>query len=191
MAPHLILLTRKENGMRWYFTMVDYLKRIRSVFFSITFGISQFQAKQLYCILAGLHFIFPSATRKTKNAREQNDVRKSTILSTRLVVFAKKMQYTRSLGRFIFLLFSLCCFTAAELLATKSHALAISEFSKLFSIHNQTKNSNAHTYEYIDHGTCLSCFFYLVVRKKKKNAYTCITVSIAVTIHLLLISTCM
>lgn len=66
MAPHLILLTRKENGMRWYFTMVNYLKRIRSVFFSIIFGISQFQAKQLYCIFALLHFIFPSATRKPK-----------------------------------------------------------------------------------------------------------------------------
>lgn len=101
------------------------------------------------------------------------------------------MQYTRSLGRFIFLLFSLCCFTAAELLATKSHALAINEFSKLFSIHNQTKNSNAHTYEYIDHGTCLSCFFLFGRPKEEKNAYTCITVSIAVTIHLLLISTCM
>lgn len=59
-----------------------------------------------------------------------------------------------------------------------------------FSIYNQTKNSNAHTYEYIDHGTCLSCFF-LFGRPKEKNAYTCITVSIAVTIHLLLISTCM
>lgn len=120
-------------------------------------------------------------------------MRKPTILSILLVVFAMKMQYTRSLGRFIFLLFSLCCFTAAELLATKSHALAISEFSKLFffSIYNQTKNSNAHTYEYIDHGTCLSCFFFWFGHPKEKNAYTCITVSIAVTIHLLLISTCM
>lgn len=159
--------------MQWYFTMVDYLKRIWSVFFSIVFGISQFQAKQLCCIFAGLRFIFPSATRKLKNAREPNDVRKPMILSILFVVFAMKMQYTRSLGRFIFLLFSLCCFTAAELLATKSHALAISEFSKLFfSIYNQTKNSNAHTYEYIDHGTCLSCFFFdLVVRKRKMRTH--------------------
>lgn len=33
--------------------------------------------------------------------------------------------------------------------------------------------------------------FFLFGRPKEKNAYTCITVSIAVTIHLLLISTCM
>lgn len=169
MAPHLIFFDTKREWNAMVFHNGGLLKT-NSVSFLLNhirnFSISSQTTVLYFCWTA---FYFPLCHQKTKNARKPNDVRKSTIMSILLVVFAKKMQYTRSLGRFIFLLFSLCCFTAAELLATKSHALAINEFSKLFSIHNQTKNSNAHTYEYIDHGTCLSCFFYLVVRKKKKT----------------------